>query len=398
MNKIVIDALTSATGWVVNSPSTVTTQAFTQYIAGLNTTSVQIKFDTADSTRTAVKTFGTPFDVTDYNTLVLSTWSRNKRYQGYKTSADFSYKIKINDTAEYYLPFYSTFTHTNIGIENITTITKLEITALHPDEDYIILSECIAEKEQIPLDVLLSTRENLEYFINSDYGDGISSGSIASASIGDTSVTFATNPDYLERYSVIKIKDESGYETVQLGDNNGLTYQLISYLGVAGSLFNNYTSATAYLQFPIFLNPTASDIRLPGIAIWGIAPEPILRGSKLDTQTDTFSVTDDNFRQRPDPEILIYTIMVDCESNSPDLIDKMTRSVRKMIGREILWINGRKHNIGYAGEPVEQRPEVGFDIVHKVQYNFTVEVKENIFDRVATPKVTTQNLTVTPRG
>lgn len=396
MNKIVIDHLTSATGWVVNAPSTITTQTYPQFIAGLNSTSLQIKFDSTDVTRTAVKTFGTPFDVTDQNTLIFSVWSRNKGKQTYSTAADFNYKLKINNTDEYYFPIYDSFTNINIGIESITSITKIEITAIHTDTDYLIISEMIAEVETIPLDVLLATKEQLEYFIENDFADGISVGTVTTATAADTSITCAAVPDFVERYSVVKIKDGSNEEVVQLGDNDGLTFQLMPYLGVSGALQNSYTSATIYLQFPVYLNPNELDIRLPGIALWGIDPEPILRGGKLDTQTDTYSVPSDNFTQRPDSQILLYTIMVDCESGNAELIDKMTRIVRKLIAQEILWINGRRHDIYFGGAPVEQRPEVGFDIIQKVQYTFTVEVKENIYDRVAVPKVTAQTITVTP--
>ena len=144
MNKIVIDHLTSATGWVVNSPSTITVQEFPEFIAGLNSTSLQIKFDSTDGTRTAVKTFGTPFDVTNYNTLVFSVWSRDKWANTFSQASDLQYKIKINDTAEYYFPVYKTFTNVNIGIESITSITKIEITPTHAETDYLIISEMIA--------------------------------------------------------------------------------------------------------------------------------------------------------------------------------------------------------------------------------------------------------------
>jgi hypothetical protein len=63
------------------------------------------------------------------------------------------------------------------------------------------------------------------------------------------------------------------------------------------------------------------------------------------------------------------------------LIDKMARVVREFIGGEKVYINGRKHDVRFDGPAVEQRPEVGFDVIPKLQYNILIEVSENIADR-----------------
>jgi hypothetical protein len=153
--------------------------------------------------------------------------------------------------------------------------------------------------------------------------------------------------------------------------------------------------ATVYLQFPTWINPRQDDIRLPGLAIWGVTPEPILRGSKLDILRDSFLSDGSESKQRVEGQILRYAILIDCESRSDELIDIMTRVVRVLAAGEKLWINGRKHDIYFTGTPIELRPTQGIDIISKIQYSIDVEVKENINDRQAVPTTTTINTTIT---
>lgn len=393
MRKITIDSLTSTSGWVVNSPSTITTQAFPDFIAGLNSTSIQIKFDRLDSVKTATKTF-TAIDVSDQKTLVFSIWSHKAWRQDYDKQNDFSYKIKLNATQEFFIPAYKHFHHVEIGLEDVTSIDRIQITALHSITDYIIISEMIAEQEIIPLDILEELELDLENRITSAFSDGILIGTVTTATIADTSITFASTPDFVKNYSVVKIKDVSGEEIVHLGDRTGDTFALLSYEGSAGALQRSYSSAGVYLQFPVFLNPNEIDIRLPGIALWGISGDPISRGGKLDIQADTYTTTD--LKNRLDMQIYEYSIPIDCQARQYELIDKMARIVRELIGGEKIYINGRKHDIRFDGPAVEQRPQVGFDIIPKLQYNCIIEVSENIAARETIPIVSTVTVEVEP--
>lgn len=390
--KLVIDNLDSATGWVVNAPSTIQEIEFKNLIAGLNSKSLQINFDSADTIRTATKTFATPYDVTEYNTLIMSIWSESKGSGGlYIKPANFSYKIDIDGVKEFYIPVHEIFTDIEIGIEDVTSITQIKITPLHSDTDTIVISEMIAELEEIPLDILEAVKEHIDYYIEQSQGSGIQIGTVTTAP-GDTSITLS-NPDYLDRYGVVLIDDGVNNETHQVTDNNAGTFQLNdNYDG--NSIINTFTDASIYLTFPTYINPGQYEIRLPGISIWGIEPEPILRGGKLDTQRDTWQASGES-KERTEGQILKYSILMTCESRSQELIDIMTRAIRKLIARESLWINGRRHDIYFSGPPTELPGNTtGIDYIPKVQYSLDVEVRENIYDRQAVQPVSTQNITV----
>lgn len=392
--KLQIDSLISTTDWVITAPSTISENEFSRYIAGLNTKSLLIKFDSTGG-RVATKTLATPIDVSLYETLVFSIWSQTKGSdQNYLKPADFAYKIQLDATHEYYIPVWSTFSHITIGIEDVTSITQIKITPLHTDTDYIIISEMVAEHEEIPYDILEAFQDTIDYMVEQTYGNGINIGTI-DASLDDTSITFTTRPNYLNRYGVVYITDGVNSETHQVSDNDAETFQL-NYNYDGNAILHDYTGATVYLKLPTYINPRQDDIRLPGMAIWGIEPTPIIRGSKLDILRDSFLVSDSSSKERQEGQILRYKILIDCESRSDELIDIMTKFLRFLAAGEILWINGRKHDIDFTGPPTELMPTQGIDIISKVQYSIDVEVKENINSRVAVPATTTITTTVTP--
>lgn len=390
--KLRIDKLDSITGWSINSPSTLSENEHKQYIAGYdNSKSVVLNFSENDTVRVASKTF-TAVDVTDYNTLILSVWSTGKSNHLYRKSSDFSYKIKINATKEYYLQAYSTFTNVNVGIEEVTQIDRIEITALHSDSDSLVISEMVVETEEVGIDVLKAVKEQIEHELNQAYGNGLNIGT-GSGVVDQTFLTIPNYPKHIDRYSVIKIDDNTNSEIHQIDDNNAEIYNLNdNYDGKA--LLNSYTNANIYLQFPVYINPGQLAVRLPGIAIWGLDPDPVLRGSKLDILTDTYRVTEDDFKERLDGQILEYTVLLDIEARGAEVREMMARVIRKWIAKEILWINGRYHEIYFESKPTEIRGLEGVDIIPKIQYTLRVEVREDLYSRDIIPKTTDINIDV----
>jgi hypothetical protein len=389
--KLRIDRLNDITGWTISSPSTLSENEHQQYIAGYdNSKSIALNFSASDTTRIASKTLSSSIDVTNYDTLIFSVWSRNKSSYQYKSASDFNYKIKINSTKEYYLQAYPTFTNVNLGIEEVTEIDRIEITALHSEADSLVISEMIAETQEIGLDLLNEVKEQIEYYLFQAYDDGVNIGQ-GSGSQGNEYIVIPDNPKYIDRYSVIKIDDGVNNEIHQIVSCDTENFNFNSNFDGA-ELLHTYVGADIYLQFPVYINPGQMEVRLPGVAIWGIDPDPILRGSKLDLITDTFRVSEDDFKERKDGQILSYTVLIDIESRSVELREKMARVIRKWIAKEVLWINGRYHEIYFESKPIEIRGLEGVDIIPKIQYNLKVEIKEDLFSREIIPKTTDINI------
>lgn len=376
--KLNIDSFTSLTGWNINSPSVIALNEFPEYIATLqNNVSLIAQFKTADTVKTLIKTF-TSIDITEYEILTFSIWSQTKGKQNYSKNQieDFNYKIKINDTDEYYLPVYETFTDVNINVKNVTSIDRIEITALYPGDDTIILSEMIVELEELPIDLLKEVKSHLEFYLNRNAGKGILLGSI-SVVAGETEIPTG-DYDYLDRYAVILIDDGNNSETHQIAtmdDNISLATLNDNFEG--NTILHNYTDADIYITFPVYINPDERNIRLPGLCVWGVTADPILRTGKLDHFIESYK-TDGAMTERIEGQVWKYLILLDCEARASSLIAIMTKAVRNFVGNEVVWINGRRHEIDFNGAPTEARVSQGIDIIPKVQFQITIEVIEQL--------------------
>lgn len=387
-----IDGLDDLTDWIINSPSQLMLNGLDNYVAGYQSLeSIMIKFDSTDTIKTASKTYATPFDVSEFDTLVLSVWSQLKTRQDYKKIDDFSYKISINGTTTFYMPIFNTFTSINFSIEGISQITKIEIEAIHTDTDYIIISEMWVERENPALDIMSEIRDQINFTISDELGNGVLITTGISATAGDTKITFASNPNYLERYTAIYIADGVNNEKHQIANTNGLEYYFNDHFD-GSTIINTYANATIYLICPVYLNPGQDDLFLPGIAIWDLSPNFILRNTKFDVTFDTF--TDDGAQKRRGKQILEYDVQLDIECRSAELLEKYAEIMRRWIARMKLWITGRKHNISFAAPSQHFKPTAGIDIIEKLTYSLKVEYNENINKRITVPYADTINITI----
>ena len=373
-----IEPFDSTTGWTVNAPSSLSINTFAPYIATLhNTQSLSVTFDKDDTVRTLTKTL-TPIDVSDYQFLVFSMWSENLGKQEYLRSveADFDYKIKINNTDEYFIPLKTSFTDININIEDVTTIDRIEITALHDITDTIILSEGVVEFEEMPIDLLDEMKFHLEYYLSRNNGLGVLVGTI-NTTAGDTTINTG-DYSYLDRYAVFTITNGTISETHQIADVSDvdLTATMTDEFDGA-AIVNTFSAASLYVTFPVYINPDETVVRLPGISLWGITPESILRTGKLDQFIEAFKI-DGSVVERIEGHIWYYTVLVNSESRSSELLAIMTKAVRDFIANEVLWVNGRKHELYFDTIPTENKPQSGIDIIPSVQYQIAVEVIELI--------------------
>lgn len=386
-----IEAFDSLTGWSINSPSTVFLNTFPSLVATLrNTVSLAATFDRADTVRTLTKTFA-PVDVSDYQFFVFHMWSENKGKQEYLRSveAEFDYKIRLNDTAEYFIPLKTTFTDININIEDITTIDRIEITALHSNTDTIVLSEGVVEFEQMPEDLLDEVQFHLEYYLNRNLGNGVLLGTI-NTTAGDTTIDTSGYP-HLDRFAVFLITDGTNSERHQIAEVNDVSNVATLTDNFDGtSITNTFSGAQIYVTFPVYINPDETVVRLPGISLWGITPESVLRTGKLDRFIEAYK-TNGEVVERIEGHIWFYTILMNSESRSAGLLSSMTKAIRDFIANELIWVNGRKHELYFETIPTENRPQSGVDIIPSVQYQASVEVIELINPADTLARTTTIN-------
>jgi hypothetical protein len=241
----------------------------------------------------------------------------------------------------------------------------------------------------MPLDIYVATKTMLESELNVKYGNGIYIGKVSTIA-GDLQITTIANHIYLERYAVLKIRDGINQEIHQIGNYNETIIKFTD-LYDGDSIINNFTNADLYLIVPVEYGRDSKEIVLPSITIKGITPEPVYRGSALEDIFDTYRI-DTTTKIRREGRIQKYEILVDCESHHMELINFMSKIVRDWIAKQIFWCNGLKLEINNEETPTEIEPTTADEFIPKIQYLFSIEIKEEIFPRTTQNQITVDYL------
>lgn len=339
--NIIVDRLDSVTGWTestgANHPEVVGLNAVGEYIAGANDFSIVFEFFPGGNGQYVEKVLNV--DVSQADEFIFHVWSRRLAGNEFTKASDFKYKVTLAQGHEFYFETRGALTEVVVDISGINTITMMRITQLHDSSDHLIISDAIAVRDEFPLDIFEGVRIQLEKDIRGIVGDGMLVGTVDLASEGDEEIRCDSVIPFLDRYAVVKIKDENGEEVHHLrADDRGVYSFTTLFDGRA--LRRSFRNANIYLTFPVTYGRIEDDIILPSIAIWGLTPEFILRGAKLDTIFDSFAVGGGP-SGRTEGQILKYDLLLDCEARHYKLLAFMSSVVRKFIGRESLWINGR---------------------------------------------------------
>lgn len=381
MNRI-IDNLNVITGW--SGTGTVHgLNSHADYIAGHNTASIVFKFDALNEY--VEKIYG--IDVTNYDILTVYLYSRNKQNSDFRKLSDFVYKIDLGSGKEYYLSAYPGFAHIIIDISDITSIDRIRITALHADEDYLIMSYVVVSKDEIPLDIFEGIKTGMEY--HRDTLNSYLLGTI-NCTAGNTSINL-TGFNYIDDYAIIKIDDGINDEIHQIiRGNEGLFNLTDLYDG--NEILYTYVNASVYLYFPVEFGRSSLEAIIPGITIWGFEPEEKLESFKLDNVLDTWKSS--GVTERREGHYMNYPVQFDCEARHNEILAHLTRIVRDFIGRNFVWINGRKFEIKFDGGAIETFPTEHYDLIPKVLYRGTLEIREELWTRTILPYTGTINTAV----
>lgn len=394
--KKIIDNLDNLTDWTVSDPLKANIHGlndFPEYIANDLLKSLILEFKSGGLNAYCEKSF-TAINVSDYNYIIInfySIWKKNKGIT-FNDKTKFIYKIDFNASmTSYYVPVYSSMSPVVLSLEGITSIDKIRITALHDEQDYIIISECLAIKDQLPLDIYKAFQDLLKNKIIEKMGNGILAGTVTSV-IGDKSISIDGNRQYLEKYAVIKIDDGVNSEIHQLMNNDEVEFKL-SQLFDGNSIQNTFTNANVYLQFPVEFGMREKNILLPGITVYGMKGNFLERGSKATKIRDSYQI-DGTLAERKESQMLEWEIFFDCIARHDQLLAEMSECIRGIIGRNTIWINGRRFYVTFLDNPIFIEAVQPFNEIPKLIYSAKVEIKEDIYDRVRLPETTTINLNI----
>ena len=317
--------------------------------------------------------------------------SVRKGISAYRYASDFIYKVDFGGD-EYYLYTREDFSWIKIDISNVNSISRLRITALHNDSDYLVLSYFIAAKNIFPLDIYQGIKEQIEYERDNFHTSNLIG--TFSGSVGNNYIEFLDHVPYIERYSVIKIDDGNNNETHIIKE------EVVDHKFYLGELYdgelllNTYTDANVYLLYAVEFGTAQKEIILPGITVWGFAPEKETLTNELDTDLEQVDL-DGTFHEKQVGVYFRWPLLIDCEcKDSWELLGDISNIVRKFLSKKLIWVNGRKGYIDFDGPSIEMYPTESFNIVPKVQYPAFTIIREDIYQENSLPATSTLNIDV----
>jgi hypothetical protein len=387
---LTVDNLDTITGWVASDIVKFHIEFLNEikdYIA--NDLSGSILIHSIDgSGETLTKTL-TAIDVTDYQELVISIYSVKLGNTGwwYNDLDDFNYKIRFNGTMDYYMiPTFSSLQPVTFDISSETEIDRIQLMCNHDTEDYLVVNWCVINKDQLPLDIYSSLKTKLETEVTRLLSNGYYIEDLDLAA-GDTEITFSVDMPYIEKYACVYITDGINSESHQLLKGDELNYTMSSMYD-GKSIINDYTGASCYV-LPKVEYGLQREIALPCIFISNLAPR-FERSGKIEWEYDSYK-TDRTLSRRRLPQILKWSINIDCISRHNSILADLSEVVRKTVSPETLWLNGKKFQVYYEGDPVFQDFTDAAEIYPKITYVMELEMKEYFVDREALPNTTTIN-------
>ena len=183
------------------------TNSVIDFIAGLNTSSLIFNFKSNPTNEFFEKVFGTAIDINKFNDLVFHFASlRTQKNKGldFKSGDDFAYKIDLGAGVEYLIPTGNELSNVTLDISGVSSITRIRISALHSQDDFVVISHMVAVTDEIPVDIFQGIKERLAQDIIDDFTDGIQIATGFKGTAGADQVSIS-GAEFLQKYAVIKI-------------------------------------------------------------------------------------------------------------------------------------------------------------------------------------------------
>ena len=424
MNKV-IDELDNLTDWTPSGAlvEVDTLNELKPYIAGhVASKSLVINFLPLSFGEFAEKFFSPSIDLTLFDELTFSLWSRKKKKQGetFKKTADFVYKIQIgisSSAEEYLVPTHETFDSVTFDVRALTSMDRIRITALHDDGDFLIISHMVASTDEIERDVLFAFRDLFNIKMNNRYPKFLSNAPAPSTAVESKGVVnrgillgtisgvvdnLSINinaPLYLQKNAVVLIDNGVDTETHQIIKDDNRRFTFNSYFDGTKLKFA-HTNSNLYLVIPGEVGIHEKDVLLPSATFWGLTGDPVEEQEKESKIRDSMRVNG-SVRETPAGQEYNYAILMDCTARHDDILTFTSKVLRDILADEFIFIHGKKYQITFEGSPSYDEPIDEFNQIGHIQWQGSVVIREPDDDNseiLPTGDTTTLTVTVKTQG
>lgn len=395
--ELKIDAINTPDGWVVSPGMEKSLCQWSNLIAGNESGSLLLYFPANGSGNKAVKTFSKAISVSGYTNIALSICSL-REYTGAITKyTQAKYVLSIynsdDDRFTFFIPTYKDLTHFDIPVV-FDDIEKYEIEALGDTEDYLVLSNMVASSEEMPLDIMLAIKTDLERHVTANIGNGLHIGT-CTYTAGADQVTIATNWSWVEKYAVLRFIGTGVDETHQANNAVGNT---ISFTRLYDGETMNVggKDVEVFVQIPVEIGRMDTEVLLPGICLWYIGPDPDPNTSR--TSQETIAISAERVYTIREGLRLKWRITIDNEARSPELIAIATRAIRDYFAHSTVWVHGKKLWFEWSEPAAPVEPVEGYDVIPKTAYSIEIGMREGTWEIQNSGKAPKATLDVIPEA
>lgn len=364
------------------------------FAAGGYDRAVTVSFDEGSGTKYLEWVPAQAIDVSDYDRVVVSIASMRRGVQGMRVESDANYAIEVGSGNEYKIAAPYRLAQADLLLDGITSIDRIRVRPVHDQSDVVVVSYMVAVKQDLPLDIFTEVRDRIQAEKDARVGTGIEVGTVT-GSVGDKQVTVSGDWRWIDDNAVIVIGDGGDRERHQVRKSAENVFTLDKrYDGV--SLVNDQSSAPVYLDIPVQYGFRTNIAELPGIAVWGFSPDPIVRGAGTDEWLEAVR-EDGTLYVRREGNILEWTVQIACESRDYYPLALATETVRNFLARRVIWVNGRSVDFFWNEVTDDEDPGESIDDLPRVIYNLTVEVKEDAWQTTRPAAADKATTTVSPK-
>lgn len=375
---VTIDPLTDPSGWsAAGGAAVMPANTWPDFCAGGQSQSVLFSFAAGKTPGTQYVQKTISFDASSAEEVVFSCLSVRQGGEQFDQQSDFLYQIDFGDGKPYLFPTWGTFTHVTIPIAlfGTTSLSRIRITYLGSNSDYLVISWMVANNEDFPIDVMTGVQTGLQAAFLQSFGQGIAIGTVTGGA-GDKQITVTGSYAFLQRYAVILISDGVNSETHQLSNVNGPVAQLEStYDG--GTLKYAHAGAQVYVSVPVQVARTEQSPPLPGIVVWSQEPEPILLGHDFQQTVICWGPSGPALLTEGRNEKWI--VQIDATAVQGQAQAAAASVIRWWLSRHVVWVNGAKLEFTWRDRAEEIEPTDPVELIPKVQYTLEIEVREDVW-------------------
>ena len=322
------------------------------------------------------KVLAAPVSLTDVNELVLTVTSLRAPTGPIWRASSARYALDLVDslgaTRRFYIPCFKAAGQVEVPTAGMASVAAFWIYKLDQVEDQAVFSNLLAVREEMPKDLLAAVKRGVEARRDFLLGYGVEIGT-ATFAAGASKVTINTDWSWVERYAVLRFRG-AGVDEVHQADNAVSNEVTFTNMYGGKRTLNAATAAKVYVTMPVEIGNADREVLLPGVCVWYSGPDPDPRTSRASEEVKC--VGPSGIASKRDGLLSAWTVTMDNEARSPELIALITGAIRAFMARSTVWVHGKKFWFEWSDPAVPVEPVEGYDVIPNTAYSIKVSVRE----------------------